>query len=177
MSTFTAGTSATSTVEVERHSSTIPPIAGTEAEQHATHIGLSIPSVEPEPPSDALDDEAPLDIRLKIVKKGKNYASSVVEKPDPMLEDVNMTQMFARRSSSGRQPRPSAWLAEAVGLDELQKTAKKLEEKGEQLPEREVVTYDTEMQLACEEEERNLLREERAKKKGKVVGPGIYFSQ
>lgn len=42
------------------------------------------------------------------------------------------------------------------------------------MPEREVVTYDTEMELACEEEERNLLREERAKKKGKVVvGPGI----
>lgn len=44
-----------------------------------------------------------------------------------MLEEVNMTQMFARRSSSGRQPRPSAWLAEAVGLDELEKTAKQLE--------------------------------------------------
>ncbi|KAL6740460.1 hypothetical protein Aduo_013811 [Ancylostoma duodenale] len=118
-------------------------------------------------------DETPVDFRLKLTKKGKNYASSVVEKPDPMLEDVNMTQMFARRSSSGRKPRPAAWLAEAVGLDELEKTAKQLEEQGEQMPEREIVTYDTEMELACEEEERNLLREERAKKKGKVVvGPG-----
>ncbi|EYB89571.1 hypothetical protein Y032_0230g2966 [Ancylostoma ceylanicum] len=118
-------------------------------------------------------DETPIDFRLKLTKKGKNYASSVVEKPDPMLEDVNMTQMFARRSSSGRKPRPAAWLAEAVGLDELEKTAKQLEEQGEQMPEREIVTYDTEMELACEEEERNLLREERAKKKGKVVvGPG-----
>ncbi|KHJ90804.1 PHD-finger [Oesophagostomum dentatum] len=134
-----------------------------------THIGISITSTEAEVPSESMDDESPLDIRLKIVKKGNNYASSVVEKPDPMLEDVNMTQMFARRSSSGRQPRPSAWLAEAVGLEELERTAKKLEEQGEQLPEREVVTYDTEMELACEEEERNLMREERTKKKGKVA--------
>ncbi|VDK46986.1 unnamed protein product [Cylicostephanus goldi] len=69
------------------------------------------------------------DVLVKLQREinKQHYASTVVEKPDPMLEEVNMTQMFARRSSSGRQPRPSAWLAEAVGLDELEKTAKKLE--------------------------------------------------
>ncbi|CAJ0600990.1 unnamed protein product [Cylicocyclus nassatus] len=167
------GTSTSSVTEAEQRLDA--PAVSTDPAAHTPHIELAIPTAEEsgEPASDALDEEAPLDIRLKIVWKGKNYASSVVEKPDPMLEEVNMTQMFARRSSSGRQPRPSAWLAEAVGLDELEKTAKKLEEKGEQPPERNVVTYDTEMELACEEEERNLLRDERAKKKGKAaVGTG-----
>ncbi|KAK6748625.1 hypothetical protein RB195_001317 [Necator americanus] len=136
--------------------------------QSETHVTQPTSSTGAESCGDP-QNEIPVDFRLKLTKRGKNYASSVVEKPDPMLEEVNMTQMFARRSHSGRQPRPSAWLAEAVGLDELEKTAKQLEEQGEQLPEREIVTYDVEMELACEEEERDLLREERAKKKGKVV--------
>ncbi|KAE9417147.1 hypothetical protein Angca_008157, partial [Angiostrongylus cantonensis] len=116
------------------------------------------------------DSEIPIDFRIKLTKKGKSYASSVVEKPDPMLEDVNMTQMFARRSSSGRQPRPAAWLAAAVGLDELEKTSKRLEEAGEQFALREPVSYDAEMERACEEEEAELLREENRRKTKNKIG-------
>ncbi|KAJ1374567.1 hypothetical protein KIN20_037274 [Parelaphostrongylus tenuis] len=115
-----------------------------------------------------LDSEIPV---IKLTKKGRSYASHVVEKPDPMLEDVNMTQMFARRSSSGRQPRPAAWLAAAVGLDELEKTSKLLEESGEQFALREPISYDAEMERACEEEEAELLREENRKKKNKRIEP------
>ncbi|KJH51025.1 JmjC domain protein [Dictyocaulus viviparus] len=122
------------------------------------------------------DSEIPIDFRIKLTKKGKSYESSVIEKPDPMLEDVNMTQMFARRSSSGRQPRPAAWLAAAVGLDELEKTSKRLEESGEQFALREPILYDAEMERACEEEEAELLREEKRKKgKNKMATSKNYF--
>ncbi|XGW30569.1 hypothetical protein V3C99_009587 [Haemonchus contortus] len=120
--------------------------------------------------STELDTELVVDFRLKLTKKGKSYAAAIEDKPDPMLEDVNMVQMFARRSHSGRKPRPSAWLAAAVGLDELEKTSKHLEEVGDQLPLREVVSYEAEMERACEEEEAEMLREMN-KKKGKDKTP------
>ncbi|VDL73365.1 unnamed protein product [Nippostrongylus brasiliensis] len=116
------------------------------------------------------------DFRIKITKKGKSYESEVVDKPDPMLEDVNMIQMFARRSSSGRKPRPAAWLAAAVGVEELEKTSKRLEECGEQLPPREVVSYDAEMERACEEEEAEMLREMNKKKGKDRIGPPVGSS-
>ncbi|WKY03619.1 hypothetical protein Q1695_004962 [Nippostrongylus brasiliensis] len=121
------------------------------------------------------DSEA-ADFRIKITKKGKSYESEVVDKPDPMLEDVNMIQMFARRSSSGRKPRPAAWLAAAVGVEELEKTSKRLEECGEQLPPREVVSYDAEMERACEEEEAEMLREMNKKKGKDRIGPPVGSS-
>ncbi|KAK6059273.1 hypothetical protein COOONC_03102 [Cooperia oncophora] len=112
-----------------------------------------------------------MDFRLKLTKKGKSYESAIEDKPDPMLEDVNMAQMFARRSHSGRKPRPAAWLAAAVGLDELEKTSKQLEEIGDQLPLREVVSYEAEMERACEEEEAEMLREMNKKKGRDRIGP------
>ncbi|VDP05481.1 unnamed protein product [Heligmosomoides polygyrus] len=117
-----------------------------------------------------MDADLAADFRLKLTKKGKSYESAVVDKPDPMLEDVNMAQMFARRSSSGRKPRPAAWLAAAVG-DELEKTSKQLEEMGEQLPLRDVVSYEAEMERACEEEEAELLRQANKKKGKDRIGP------
>ncbi|KAK6024255.1 JmjC domain protein, partial [Ostertagia ostertagi] len=104
-----------------------------------------------------LDTDLVADFRLKLTKKGKS--------------------MFARRSHSGRKPRPSAWLAAAIGLDELEKTSKQLEEVGDQLPLREVVSYEAEMERACEEEEAELLREMN-KKKGKeksTPAAGIFL--